>query len=1052
MDDLGLVGRRAELARLERHLGVTTGGTLVALRGPPGIGKTALADATAALARNRGFAVAWASCAAGVGTPDLWPWTQIVRALGSNELPEAPTTFARYDAVIRTLQDRARDQPLLLTFDDLHDADESSLELFDLLVRQRRDHQITLVATARLDPRGSVDRALRDADTIEVVGLDVHGVTDLVRRHRDDLDHDELDRLHQTTGGNPFFVLELTRVLDRGSDVAADRPLPQSVLDVVGDHLDLVDDATRQTLEAAAVLGQHFSRTLLLAVLADRSAAELDRTLEAATEAGLLVRSAPHDAFSHALIVDVLLQGMDRRTRVQLHRAVAAVSTEPETVAGHLISAGDATEPHELAAACRRAAHAAASRHAADEGARFLRAALDVAIRGDDDPLTVDLLLEHATLAKAARDLHGAAASALEAARRARAMGDDRRLVRAALVMPPDSESIEVDQLTDDAQIELREEALARLPRDDDGLAARLMASLATSLYWAQHTGDRALDHRATALRRDQLTATALNLARADGCTPVVSFCIAARLSALWGPDAPTDRDELAAELTVLAEASGDGELLLQAYGWRVVLALSAGDHARASAAITDHRRLAERRHDPVARWTSTRWQASLAILEGRIDEGERLAAVALEQGRRAVGRRAAADFYAVQIGLIQWLQGRLGASFEVVRAMADDAAHVPAWRCGLVWTAVEAGELDVASRELRSLAVDDFAALPRDLDWLSSLVILAPAARAVGDRETAATLRELLAEHADAHALVGLGYASYGPVRRAMACIEQTLGNDDEAIEHLRLGLERLDAAHVVYDAILRTELACALERRGSPADLAEARGLLTELRTVLPERQLSAFAAQADAVSERLGGREAAVLKLDHDAWIVAAPGGETHRLRALRGLPLLHALLASEEERTPLELLWSVEPPEDPDALSTSGLRAAVAAERGAPLIDERARQAYEGRIADLDEQLARADRLGDVDGSAEVLAERARLGEELARATGFGRRPRAGGDASERARTSVTKSLRRAIAAIAEAEPSLGAHLDAAVQTGARCAYRPDPLDRIDWDLG
>ena len=70
-------------------------------------------------------------------------------------------------------------------------------------------------------------------------------------------------------------------------------------------------------------------------------------------------------------------------------------------------------------------------------------------------------------------------------------------------------------------------------------------------------------------------------------------------------------------------------------------------------------------------------------------------------------------------------------------------------------------------------------------------------------------------------------------------------------------------------------------------------------------------------------------------------------------------------------------------------------------------------------------------------------------ELKRAVGLGGRDRPTGSDAERARINVVRSLRRAIAAIADQAPLLGAHLDESVRTGGHCIYLPDPSAALSW---
>lgn len=118
-------------------------------------------------------------------------------------------------------------------------------------------------------------------------------------------------------------------------------------------------------------------------------------------------------------------------------------------------------------------------------------------------------------------------------------------------------------------------------------------------------------------------------------------------------------------------------------------------------------------------------------------------------------------------------------------------------------------------------------------------------------------------------------------------------------------------------------------------------------------------------------------------------------------------------------------------------------------GFPLLDDEARAAYRRRLNEAEEDIEEAARMNDI-GRVE-LAERDRdyLIAELARATGLGGRHRSVGGTAERARTSVTRSIRYALGRLAEHHPSIATHLERSVQTGTYCAYKPDPLAPIRW---
>ncbi len=117
----------------------------------------------------------------------------------------------------------------------------------------------------------------------------------------------------------------------------------------------------------------------------------------------------------------------------------------------------------------------------------------------------------------------------------------------------------------------------------------------------------------------------------------------------------------------------------------------------------------------------------------------------------------------------------------------------------------------------------------------------------------------------------------------------------------------------------------------------------------------------------------------------------------------------------------------------------------------MLDDQARAAYRRRLAEIEEDIDDAVAMNDP--GRQALAERDRdfLVAELSGALGLGGRERLTDGSAERARTSVTRSLRYALGRLAEHHPDLGAHLDRTVRTGIYCSYQPDPLTPIAWEL-
>jgi tetratricopeptide (TPR) repeat protein len=173
-------------------------------------------------------------------------------------------------------------------------------------------------------------------------------------------------------------------------------------------------------------------------------------------------------------------------------------------------------------------------------------------------------------------------------------------------------------------------------------------------------------------------------------------------------------------------------------------------------------------------------------------------------------------------------------------------------------------------------------------------------------------------------------------------------------------------------------------------------------------------------------------------------------TVRLRDAKGLRYLVRLLADpHREFHVLELIaaecgW----PADARSAMTTEPGHAFLGDAGA-LLDARAKAAYRRRLAEIEEDLEEARATGDVPRQAQASTEREVLVRELSRAVGLGGRDRRAGSAAERARVSVTRSVRSVLVRIREHSAALGEHLDRCIRTGTRCAYQPDPRSPVEW---
>ncbi len=159
--NIPLLGRARELGELSELVADAARGVggVVLLGGEPGIGKSRLAEAAAEMARAAGLASAWGRCREGAGAPPFWPWTQVVRALGTT-VDWSPAgeeaRFRLFAAVVDVLLAAARPAGLLVVLDDAHRADDSSLRLLGFLADQLSAAPLAVVVTYRDAEAGPV--------------------------------------------------------------------------------------------------------------------------------------------------------------------------------------------------------------------------------------------------------------------------------------------------------------------------------------------------------------------------------------------------------------------------------------------------------------------------------------------------------------------------------------------------------------------------------------------------------------------------------------------------------------------------------------------------------------------------------------------------------------------------------------------------------------------------------------------------------------------------------------------------------------------------------
>jgi predicted ATPase len=137
-----------------------------------------------------------------------------------------------------------------------------------------------------------------------------------------------------------------------------------------------------------------------------------------------------------------------------------------------------------------------------------------------------------------------------------------------------------------------------------------------------------------------------------------------------------------------------------------------------------------------------------------------------------------------------------------------------------------------------------------------------------------------------------------------------------------------------------------------------------------------------------------------------------------------------------------------PRGDDELQKAGINITGLGDAG-EMLDEQAKSAYRRRLSELREELEEAKEFGNTERAEKVEAEIDALTSELSRAVGLGGRDRRAGSASERARQTITKTIRSVLERIAQSDAAVGEVFSRSIKTGTFCSYQPDPVSPIVW---
>jgi predicted ATPase/DNA-binding XRE family transcriptional regulator len=362
-----LVGRKAELARLEHHLAGDSAPVFL-LAGEPGIGKTRLLAETGTQAQRQGWTVLEGGCHR---RSDQEPYAPLLGALDKHlhrsspaalrthlsgcawlvrllpelaetmlmpaptwTLPPAQERRLMFAAVARYFRNVSGHSGLLLVLDDLQWAGEDALDLLGSLVRATSEIPLRILGAYRstevshADPLGRLLADLAAGELVTQYQLEpldqpaARALLDSALGADEAVDDAVRERVVARAGGVPFFLMSCAQALRMGN---AD-DVPWNVAESIRQRIALAPSAVQEVLGMTAIVGRSAPSPLLLKIAAafGMQPQSVIEALEAATRVRLLVEAGAQDYhFPHDLVREVVLADLSVARRASLHQQVA---------------------------------------------------------------------------------------------------------------------------------------------------------------------------------------------------------------------------------------------------------------------------------------------------------------------------------------------------------------------------------------------------------------------------------------------------------------------------------------------------------------------------------------------------------------------------------------------------------------------------------------------------------------------------------------------------------------------------------------------------------
>jgi DNA-binding CsgD family transcriptional regulator len=440
------VGRSKELDALWQALDLARSGSggIVMISGEAGAGKTRLAKEFVHAAEERGVPLCSGRCLEGDSVPALFPWVSCVREITQSRAGDALAAFSAlpeswrsdesrnaesenpfegkyplFDEVTAALLAAAQSDALIISLDNLHCADQLSLELLEYLAPSVSDSRLLIVGTYR-----GTEIGLKHPFSATLGLLASEPGFSRLRLHRLEgpdigelttamlgvtLPQAKATELHDRTDGNALFVTEILRDIagdgfdEKSFSAELDRkPVAEGVRQAIARRLGQVSENTLETLIVAATIGRTFVVELLQRVMNEADLNEMLERIRTAVERDFIEETGGVGGeyrFTHALIRDALLVEVSTIELSRLHVRVASAlralygeddARYAKTLFEHYLAATDVLGTEEMVRYAIIAADAHAHNYAFADARFLIDRAVDVKRRHHGDTQAPD--------------------------------------------------------------------------------------------------------------------------------------------------------------------------------------------------------------------------------------------------------------------------------------------------------------------------------------------------------------------------------------------------------------------------------------------------------------------------------------------------------------------------------------------------------------------------------------------------------------------------------------------------------------------------------------